>query len=121
MRLNILIARFSQALIKGYAFLISPLLGRTCRFEPTCSRYAHEAIERHGPWAGIGLTISRLMRCHPWSKADWHDPVPERFTATRILRYKRRDPRACGGHCAQENCETKNTAQKSVRTGRAHE
>lgn len=104
---NRLIARFFQALIRAYAFLISPLLGRTCRFEPTCSRYAHEAIERHGPWAGLYLTTTRLLRCHPWSKADWNDPVPERFTAPRFMRYKRRVAPACGGHCETEKHSTK--------------
>lgn len=94
-------ASLLTAFIKLYAFAVSPLFGRSCRFEPTCSRYAQEAIERHGPWAGLFLIIRRLLRCHPWSKAGWSDPVPERFTAPSLLRYKRRVAvhKGCGGHC----------------------
>lgn len=107
MTLNNVIARIFQTLIRAYACLISPLLGRACRFEPTCSHYAHKAIDRHGPWVGLYLTTARLLRCHPWSKAHWIDPVPERFTAPRLLRYKRRDAPACGGHCETEKHSTK--------------
>lgn len=65
------------ALVRVYRLLLSPWLGNQCRFEPTCSRYAIEALERHGAVLGSGLAAGRLLRCHPWCTPG-HDPVPER-------------------------------------------
>ena len=62
-------------MVKIYQILISPLLGPHCRFTPTCSQYAVEAIEKHGPIKGIWLAIKRIARCHPWGGCG-HDPVP---------------------------------------------
>ena len=62
-------------LVKGYRLLLSPWLGSSCRFEPTCSRYALEALERHGAAMGSYLALRRLVRCHPWC-AGGCDPVP---------------------------------------------
>ncbi|TND03934.1 MAG: hypothetical protein FD120_1643 [Gammaproteobacteria bacterium] len=62
-------------LIRGYRYLISPLLGNHCRFYPSCSVYAAEAIERHGTVHGSWLALKRLSRCHPWH-AGGVDPVP---------------------------------------------
>ena len=67
------------ALVKGYRLLLSPWLGASCRFEPTCSTYAIEALERHGAIAGSGLTFYRIVRCQPWCRGG-HDPVPGRRT-----------------------------------------
>lgn len=61
--------------VKAYRFFLSPWLGSSCRFEPTCSAYALEALTRHGAGAGTRLTIQRLSRCHPWC-AGGRDPVP---------------------------------------------
>jgi putative membrane protein insertion efficiency factor len=62
-------------LIQFYRLAISPWLGRACRFEPSCSAYAQEAIHRHGPARGAILAIRRLSRCHPWGGSGY-DPVP---------------------------------------------
>jgi putative membrane protein insertion efficiency factor len=67
--------RCLMALVRGYRLFLSPWLGSACRFEPTCSAYALQAIERHGALAGSALTVARLARCHPWGAAG-HDPVP---------------------------------------------
>lgn len=64
-------------LIRGYQLLLSPLLGNNCRFHPTCSEYAIEAVRAHGVVRGLWLTVRRIGRCHPWGGAG-HDPVPPR-------------------------------------------
>jgi putative membrane protein insertion efficiency factor len=61
--------------IKFYQILISPLLGPSCRFTPTCSQYAVEAIQKHGPIKGSWIATKRIIRCHPWGGCG-HDPVP---------------------------------------------
>ena len=63
-------------LIKGYRKIISPLKKPCCRFYPTCSAYALEAIEKHGALKGGKLAVKRILRCHPWNKGGF-DPVPE--------------------------------------------
>lgn len=62
-------------LVRGYRLLLSPWLGSSCRFEPTCSAYALEALQRHGAAAGSYLAAARLLRCHPWCTGGC-DPVP---------------------------------------------
>ncbi len=62
-------------LIKGYRSFISPLFPPSCRFQPTCSQYAVEAVEKFGIWHGSWLTIKRILRCHPWHPGGY-DPVP---------------------------------------------
>ena len=62
-------------LILFYRACISPMLPNSCRFTPTCSAYALEALRKHGPIKGIWLTIRRLSRCHPWGGSGY-DPVP---------------------------------------------
>ena len=61
--------------IKIYQILISPLLGPSCRFTPTCSQYTIEAIQKYGPLKGGWLGFRRIIRCHPWGGCG-HDPVP---------------------------------------------
>lgn len=63
-------------LIRAYQLLISPILGNNCRFYPSCSHYAREAIEIHGGVKGLWLTIRRLLRCHPFHPGGF-DPVPD--------------------------------------------
>ncbi|WP_394792326.1 membrane protein insertion efficiency factor YidD [Rhodoferax sp.] len=63
-------------LVRGYRLLLSPWLGSACRFEPTCSVYALQALELHGAAAGSYLTLRRLARCHPWCEGGL-DPLPQ--------------------------------------------
>jgi len=62
-------------LIKIYQLIISPWMGPTCRYTPTCSQYGIEAIKKYGPVKGGWLTIKRIASCHPWG-GHGHDPVP---------------------------------------------
>jgi putative membrane protein insertion efficiency factor len=64
-------------LLKGYRFAISPLYGQVCRFHPTCSAYALEAVTEHGALRGSWLAVRRIGRCHPWNPGGY-DPVPPR-------------------------------------------
>ena len=61
--------------IRFYQLYLSPLLGPSCRFTPTCSEYARQAILKHGPIKGLGLAIWRILRCNPWGDSGY-DPVP---------------------------------------------
>lgn len=61
--------------IRLYRAFLSPLLPPSCRFTPTCSQYAIEALRKHGPLRGLWLTLRRLLRCHPWGGSGY-DPVP---------------------------------------------
>lgn len=70
-----MVARALLVLIRGYQVGISPLLPAACRYTPTCSAYAAEAIRRHGALRGGWLATRRLLRCHPWGGTG-HDPVP---------------------------------------------
>ena len=70
-----MIASLLIGLVRGYRLLLSPWLGASCRFTPTCSVYAIEALERHGAAAGSYLTLARLARCQPWCEGG-HDAVP---------------------------------------------
>ena len=62
-------------LVRGYRLLLKPWLGNVCRFEPTCSAYALDALQQHGAAAGAYLAVRRILRCHPWCDGGC-DPVP---------------------------------------------
>jgi uncharacterized protein len=70
-----LLTRGLLALIRAYQLLISPLLGPSCRFHPSCSRYTAECLVLHGAWKGSYLGMRRLLRCHPFHPGG-HDPPP---------------------------------------------
>ncbi len=71
-------ARIAMGLIRVYQLTLSSIAGRGCRFAPTCSSYAAEAIARHGVWNGFWLGLFRVARCHPWGGSGY-DPVPSRI------------------------------------------
>lgn len=71
-----ILKRLLIKLIRFYQKAISPLFPPRCRFTPTCSQYALEAIEKYGAWKGGFLAFKRLMRCHPFNHDDYYDPVP---------------------------------------------
>jgi putative membrane protein insertion efficiency factor len=66
-----------RALLLAYRYALSPMLGPRCRFYPSCSAYALEALDRHGALAGAWLALRRVLRCHPWHPGGY-DPVPDR-------------------------------------------
>ena len=71
-----LLKRFLLMLIRAYRLVLSPWLGQHCRFHPTCSAYALEAIDSHGAVKGTWLALRRVLRCHPWHEGG-ADPVPQ--------------------------------------------
>jgi len=70
------VAAILRGVIRAYQWFVSPLLGPGCRFLPSCSSYADEAVARHGALRGSWLTLRRLLRCHPFGGSGY-DPVPE--------------------------------------------
>ncbi len=70
-----LVGYLLRGAIRMYQLGLAPALGNNCRFEPSCSHYATEAIGRHGPWRGVRLALARILRCHPWHEGGY-DPVP---------------------------------------------
>ncbi|MBI3444627.1 MAG: membrane protein insertion efficiency factor YidD [Magnetospirillum sp.] len=81
-----------RGLIRLYQLLLSPVLPASCRFTPSCSAYAMQAIESHGPVAGSWLGIRRICRCHPWNDGGY-DPVPPAKPESETARFGRRDCR----------------------------
>lgn len=70
-----------RGLVTLYRYTFSLFMGRTCRYLPTCSEYADEALSHHGAWAGSWMALARITRCHPWG-GHGYDPVPERLPET---------------------------------------
>ena len=81
-----------RGLIRLYRYILSPWIGNQCRFHPTCSVYAEQALQQHGVMRGLILTFARLTRCHPWGEPGGADPVPDRFEWRAPMGYKRRKP-----------------------------
>lgn len=71
-----MIARFLMLLVRGYQASFGAVMPPVCRYQPTCSNYAMEALERHGAFKGTALTVWRLCRCNPWGGMGY-DPVPD--------------------------------------------
>ena len=91
-------------LIRGYQLFVSPLFVGHCRYHPTCSQYAANAIDIHGVMKGISLTIKRIVKCQPWGSWGF-DPVPPASTKHEI-----------NGHPSMENCIAQEDSQHDVRT-----
>ncbi|RLC26612.1 MAG: membrane protein insertion efficiency factor YidD [Deltaproteobacteria bacterium] len=70
-----MVKRIFLIFIKLYQCILSPVLGHSCRFYPTCSNYAYEAISRYGPLKGLIFALKRIIRCHPFNEGGF-DPVP---------------------------------------------
>ncbi|HMU13786.1 MAG: membrane protein insertion efficiency factor YidD [Bacteroidetes bacterium] len=70
-----MIARLLIGLVRVYQYGLSPLLPGSCRYTPSCSHYAVEALRKHGAWRGGRLALKRILSCHPWG-GHGHDPVP---------------------------------------------
>lgn len=90
------LSRAVQALLSGligiYRYALSPWVGRQCRYYPTCSAYAQQALARHGPLKGAFLAARRVCACHPWSARPLTDPVPDQFEWRALMGYKRPNP-----------------------------
>jgi len=68
--------RIASGMLRGYQLLVSPIYGPVCRYAPSCSHYARDAVLKHGVLYGSWLALRRLLRCHPWG-GDGFDPVPD--------------------------------------------
>ena len=82
-QIEIQASRLLIAMVRAYRYWLKPWLGNACRFEPTCSAYALQALQDHGAAKGTALAAGRLLRCHPWC-AGGLDPVPQRLF-TRLI------------------------------------
>ena len=80
------------ALIRLYQLTLSAIVGRRCRYLPTCSDYASDAIRKHGAGRGFLLAVARVSRCHPWGQSGF-DPVPDVYEGP-VWRMKKGDPEA---------------------------
>ncbi len=84
------IAHILRGGVYAYRYSLSALIGRECRFLPSCSDYALEAIAEHGAWRGSGLALRRIARCHPWGDSGY-DPVPPARRPARSIMPPRED------------------------------
>jgi len=81
---NQVITIILTAIIKFYRYAVSPWTPNACRHTPTCSKYATEALQKHGPFTGLWLSVKRLGKCHPWG-THGYDPVPPKVS----IKYKK--------------------------------
>lgn len=86
-----------RVLIRSYQLVVSPFFTGSCRFEPGCSSYALEALERHGPFAGSWLILKRLSRCHPFG-GHGYDPVPDVIGAPTSIHSHKCGGEGCSSH-----------------------
>lgn len=93
-------ARVLLWLIRGYQLTLSTVMGKQCRFYPSCSHYTADAIRRHGAWRGAGMGIGRILRCNPWNRGGY-DPVPENPPAVFGFFAKFSSQKQCA--CAKHN------------------
>ncbi len=91
-------------LIQLYKWTLSPLIGRDCRYLPTCSSYAADAIRAHGAWAGGWMAAARICRCHPWGGHGW-DPAPARISGPWYAPWRYGDWRSGYRAPPQENAK----------------
>lgn len=99
--------RLLIGLVKGYRLLLSPWLGSSCRFTPTCSAYALEALAQHGAAGGSYLTVARLSRCHPWCEGG-QDPVPTALRTPKLFTRWLEKPQPASSLAADPTSVSKN-------------
>ena len=109
-------ARFLLALIRLYQMTFSAILGKECRFHPSCSHYTAQSIEKHGAWRGGRLGVMRIVRCHPWNPGGY-DPVPETLPETLSIRAKffSKNQCNCDKDAGNPRTETSVLKQKTLR------
>lgn len=98
-------AKAVSAVIGLYQSGISPLLGPRCRFYPSCSQYAREAVERFGVLKGLWLSLRRFGKCHPFTKSGFYDPVPESEAASSSEVFEAGENCACSNKDIKERPE----------------
>ena len=101
-----------RACVQAYRWTISPLLGPSCRYYPTCSAYALDALDEHGALRGTWLAATRILRCHPWHEGGY-DPVPpgrHRAHGTHA-----HDASSCAAHGGREAATTPSTVSAAAR------
>jgi hypothetical protein len=89
-----IVKHLALLLLRGYKLVISPVLPVACRFYPTCSEYAMQAIEQHGVLRGFWLAVKRITRCHPWN-AGGYDPVPQHTSQDGSQHESQHHPQTC--------------------------
>lgn len=80
-----IVSKTVLALLRAYKWAISPLLPRSCRYVPTCSEYAMEAVERYGALRGVWMALGRLLRCHPFAKGGYDPVAPEAHAGCKVF------------------------------------
>lgn len=88
-----MLKRLLIGFIRLYSYIVSPLIGRNCRFYPTCSAYTRQSLEKHGVTKGVSMGLKRILKCHPWHKGDMIDPVPDTIAWNDLIGYKRTGPK----------------------------